>query len=86
MGFYGLYLLYLFLGLLFSGCLFYWAVVNGQFREQQRARYLPLGAEEPEAQSARTARWPRSMIVTVLFLAAILAGSLGALLIMALAR
>jgi hypothetical protein len=28
--------------------LFIWALKNGQFRDQQRARYLPVDEEEPQ--------------------------------------
>jgi cbb3-type cytochrome oxidase maturation protein len=35
-------------GFIISLCLFFWALKNGQFRDQQRARFLPLLAEREE--------------------------------------
>jgi len=83
-GFYGLYLLYLFLGLLFTGVLFYWAVANGQLREQDRARYLPLAGEEPRGESPGAAKWPRSLILVMVVIGSMVAVPLGVLLVMAL--
>ncbi len=80
-GYYGMFLLYVFLGLLFSGALFYWAVANGQFREQDRARYLALSCEEREPRGPATTRWPRSMILVVLVIGSAVAVPLGLLLI-----
>lgn len=38
---------YMTFGLVISLLVFLWAFKSGQFREQQRARYLPLEAEMP---------------------------------------
>ena len=76
MSYYGYFLLYVLAGILACGALFAWAVARGQFREQDRARYLPLGGRAPEPKSATTARWPRSMIVTVVLVFAGLAAQI----------
>jgi len=45
MTFYLFFLIYLGAGILICGALFYWAVSNGQFKDQDRARYFPLAGE-----------------------------------------
>ena len=39
------FVLYMITGFIISLCLFFWALRNGQFRDQKRARFLPLLAE-----------------------------------------
>ncbi len=41
-----LYVAYLICASLIVACLFYWALRTGQFKDQQRARFLPLVKEE----------------------------------------
>jgi len=48
MTFYLFFLIYLGAGILICGALFYWAVSNGQFKDQDRARYFPLAGEAPQ--------------------------------------
>ena len=43
--YYPFFALYIVVGLIISLVVVYWALKNGQFREQQRARYLPLEEE-----------------------------------------
>jgi cbb3-type cytochrome oxidase maturation protein len=66
--FYLFFLVYLAAGILICGALFYWAVANGQFKDQDRARYFPLTGMAPEPADASTARWPRSLVISVVIL------------------
>ncbi|NNG00069.1 MAG: cbb3-type cytochrome oxidase assembly protein CcoS [Desulfobacteraceae bacterium] len=53
------FITYIAIGLGIGLLVFFWALKNGQFRDQQRARYLPLEEEEmtgPTANS-RFGRW-----------------------------
>jgi len=65
MTFYLFFLVYVGAGILICGALFYWAVANGQFKDQDRARYFPLTGEAPQPGDATTAKWPRSMVISV---------------------
>ena len=65
MTYYLFFLIYLGAGILICGALFYWAVMNGQFKDQDRARYFPLSGAAPKAGDASTAKWPRSLVITV---------------------
>jgi cbb3-type cytochrome oxidase maturation protein len=49
--YYPFFLTYMLTGLFIGGVVFYWALKNGQFADQQRARFLALeegGAQTPE--------------------------------------
>jgi cbb3-type cytochrome oxidase maturation protein len=52
------FIAYIGIGLTISLVVFFWAVKSGQFKEQQRARYLPL-RDEPESGSAAVSRFSR---------------------------
>ena len=78
--FYLFFLVYLAAGILICGALFYWAVANGQFKDQDRARYFPLAGAAPEPGDAAAAKWPRSMVISV----AVLLGALVAQIVTAL--
>ena len=45
-------------GLTISLLVFFWAVKNGQFKDQQRARFLPL-RDEPDNEPAEVSRFSR---------------------------
>ena len=62
---------YIAAGLIIALAVFFWALRNGQFRDQQRARFLPLEAD-PEARGAavRKSRFARLEIAALFFLAA----------------
>ncbi len=47
------WLLYCLLGVVIFAVLFLWAVRNGQFRDQERARHLPLQREDGARQRSR---------------------------------
>ena len=53
--YYPYFVSYMALGLVISLVVFFWALGNGQFRDQQRARYLPLNdvADEPMVKTSR---------------------------------
>jgi len=56
--YYSFFTAYIIVGMALSVPVLYWAVKNGQFRDQQRARYLPL-EEKPEGRASRAAKAPR---------------------------
>jgi cbb3-type cytochrome oxidase maturation protein len=49
---------YMTAGFIISLAVFWWAVKNGQFSDQQRARYLPLD-EEADLEPAKVSRMKR---------------------------
>jgi len=84
--FYPFFLLYVFGGIAACAIVFYWAVANGQFQEQDRARYLPLSGEAPGPCTPSTSKWPRSMVLTVLLIASALLLQIASVLVMLVAR
>jgi cbb3-type cytochrome oxidase maturation protein len=46
--YYPFFVTYLIVGFSLGLLVFFWALKNGQFRDQQRARYLPLDEEGPQ--------------------------------------
>ena len=62
------FITYIVLGFAVTIVVFYWAYHNGQFREQQRARFLPL-EEKPELRAAGASRVSRYEVYALLFLA-----------------
>jgi len=56
------------LGFAISLVVFFWALKNGQFQDQKRARFLPL-EEESETFGARISRFNRYEAYALLFLA-----------------
>jgi cbb3-type cytochrome oxidase maturation protein len=77
------FIAYIVIGLVLAMVVFFWALRNGQFRDQQRARFLPL-EPEGEAHGARATRWKRYEIYLLFFLACAGLMSSGAVLIFAL--
>jgi cbb3-type cytochrome oxidase maturation protein len=53
------FIAYIAIGLTISLVVFFWAVKSGQFRDQQRARFIPLRdvADDMPAPQSRAARW-----------------------------
>jgi cbb3-type cytochrome oxidase maturation protein len=47
--YYPYFIAYILIGLIASIMVFWWALSSGQFRDQQRARYLPLHGDEDTA-------------------------------------
>lgn len=79
------FMAYMTAGLMVSVLVFGWALRNGQFRDQQRARYLPL-EEEADAGPARVTRMGR--LETYVLMALAVSGLLasGAVLLFSLMR
>jgi cbb3-type cytochrome oxidase maturation protein len=79
------FVVYMVLGLAIGLGVFLWALGSGQFRDQQRARFLPLqgGADPPAAPAARLGRLES---YTLFLLAALGLLASGAVLIFALLR
>ncbi len=67
-------------------CVFCWALKNGQFKDQQRARFLPLQEEEEERPPVNVSRLNRyqAYVLFGLFVSAL--GSGAVVLVYALAR
>ena len=84
MTFYLFFLIYVAAGILICGALFYWAVSNGQFKDQDRARYFPLGGEAPEPKDASSAKWPLSMTISLAVILGALVSQIVAVLVMSL--
>ena len=77
------FIAYITIGLVIGGLVFFWAVRNGQFQDQQRARFLPLERDE-RIGSAMGSRWKRFEIYMLFFLAIAGLMSTGAILLYAL--
>lgn len=54
------------LGVGVSLAVFVWALKNGQFADQQRARYLPLQNEQLEIQQLQAQRLPSEVYALIL--------------------
>jgi cbb3-type cytochrome oxidase maturation protein len=63
------FIAYMTFGLGVGLLIFFWALKNGQFQEQQRARFLPLEGEQ--AAPPRASRWGRLETYVLLFLAGV---------------
>lgn len=62
------FIAYIAVGLTLSLVVFFWALRNGQFQDQKRARFLPLEAGRTEDR-VRASRWKRYEIHGLFFLA-----------------
>ena len=62
------FITYMALGFVISLVVFFWALKNGQFKEQQRARFLPL-EDERKASVEKVSNIKRYEIYTLMFLA-----------------
>jgi cbb3-type cytochrome oxidase maturation protein len=67
--YYPYFITYMIAGFIVSLLVFFWALRNGQFKDQQRARFLPL---EPEVESGmeKVSKFSRVEIYGLFFLAA----------------
>jgi len=77
------FIAYITIGLAIAVTVFFWALRNGQFQDQQRARFLPL-EREGGAGGAKASRWKRCEIYLLFFLACAGLMSSGAVLLFAL--
>jgi nitrogen fixation-related uncharacterized protein len=84
MTFYLFFLIYVGAGILICGALFYWAVSNGQFKDQDRARYFPLAGEAPQPRDASSGKWPLSMTISLAVILGALFGQIVVVLVMSL--
>jgi nitrogen fixation-related uncharacterized protein len=79
MSIYGMFLLYISVGVAITGAMFYWAVMRGQFKESKRARYLALhGITLLPRTEIPKVRLPKEIFLT-LFLAFLGLATLGTL-------
>ena len=62
------FITYMVLGFVISLVVFFWALKNGQFKEQQRARFLPL-EDERKTSVEKVSNIKRYEIYTLMFLA-----------------
>ncbi len=67
--YYPYFIAYIAIGLALSLLVFFWALKNGQFHDQQRARFLPL-RDETEAAPVKRSSMHRLEIYTLFFIAA----------------
>ena len=81
--YYPYFLTYMALGLGITLIVFAWALKNGQFKDQQRARFLPLH-EAPDAPAAGPARFVRLQIAVLFAMAALGLAASGAVIVFAL--
>jgi cbb3-type cytochrome oxidase maturation protein len=77
------FIAYITIGLVIGVSVFFWALRNGQFQDQQRARFLPLERAGGRGE-ARVSRWKRYEIYLLFILAGAGLMSSGAMLIFAL--
>jgi cbb3-type cytochrome oxidase maturation protein len=77
------FIAYITIGLVIGVTVFFWALRNGQFQDQQRARFLPLEREGDRGE-ARASRWKRYEIYMLFILACAGLMSSGAVLVFAL--
>jgi nitrogen fixation-related uncharacterized protein len=81
--YYPYFLTYMALGLGITLIVFIWALNNGQFKEQQRARYLPLH-EAPDPPPAKPSRFIRLEMAVLFAMAALGLAASAAVIIFAL--
>jgi hypothetical protein len=75
------FIAYMAAGFVISLVMFFWALSRGQFREQQRARFLPLENRPAggPARLSRTGRW-QSVILMVMACSGLLASAVAVIL------
>ena len=80
--YYPYFITYIISGFVISLLVFFWALHNGQFRDQQRARFLPL---EPEVETGppKVSRFSRIELYGLFFLAVAGLGASAATLVFA---
>jgi len=77
------FITYMALGFVISLVVFFWALKNGQFKEQQRARFLPL-EDERKASVEKVSNIKRYEIYALMFLALAGLAASGAVLVFSL--
>lgn len=66
--YYPYFIIYMVIGFALSLAVFFWALENGQFRDQKRARFLPL-EDEPGAKPSKVLGMKRIEAYALVFLA-----------------
>jgi cbb3-type cytochrome oxidase maturation protein len=68
--YYFFFIIFIFSGLFFGIVVFLWALKSGQFKEQQRARYLPLEDEQevPHNEVSRSSKLQSYVLFGILIL------------------
>ena len=79
------YIAYMAAGFLISLAVFIWALNSGQFKDQQRARFLPL-YNDPQDQPARLPRFARIQTFALLTLVCLCLASAAAVVIFSLIK
>jgi cbb3-type cytochrome oxidase maturation protein len=80
--YYPYFITYMILGFAISLLVFFWALKNGQFRDQARARFLPL-QHEPPPMATKVSRLNRYEVYALLFL--VVAGLVASIAVLAFA-
>ena len=78
------FLSYIGIGFVISLVVFFWALRRGQFKDQERARFLPL-EDEPEIAPVRATKFNRYEAYGLLFLAGAGLAATAAVLVFAIA-
>ena len=81
--YYPYFIAYMAAGFLISLVVFFWALNSGQFRDQQRARFLPL-QNDLHAQPAKLPRFARIQTYALLLLVSLCLASAAAVVIFSL--
>ena len=68
--YYPYFIAYMSAGFLISIVVFFWALNNGQFKDQQRARYIPL-ENDPNLKPLKAARFARLQTIALFSLVCI---------------
>ena len=77
------FITYMAVGFVISLVVFFWAIKNGQFKDQKRARFLPL-EDELEPSVGKVSTFKRYEVYTLLFLALAGLAASGAVLVFSL--
>jgi cbb3-type cytochrome oxidase maturation protein len=83
--YYPYFIAYMAAGFIISLVVFFWALNNGQFRDQQRARFLPL-QNELQTQPAKVPRFARLQTVALFILVCLCLASAAAVVIFSLIK
>ena len=83
--YYPYFIAYMAAGFIISLAVFFWALNNGQFRDQQRARFLPL-QNELQTQPAKVPRFARLQTVALFILVCLCLASAAAVVIFSLIK
>ena len=75
--YYYFFIIFIFSGLFFGIVVFLWALKSGQFKEQQRARYLPLEDEQevPHHEVSRSGKLQSYVLFGILILGLVVVAS-----------